>query len=140
MRILIAIVNTQLVQCKQPELVGCRLRCPIEGVPVAGGEGERAGGGINQSSARGHRRSELHLGIGILGELPWRLLDDEFVRGGEHAPDGFEAFGEFEGVEGFDCLRYGGGGGLAGAVVLRHAHPELHVHRPAGGRSLERGA
>ena len=30
MRILIAIVNTQLVQFKQPELVGCRLRCPID--------------------------------------------------------------------------------------------------------------
>ena len=30
MRILIAIVNTQLVQFKQHELVGCRLRCPID--------------------------------------------------------------------------------------------------------------
>ena len=30
MRILIAIVNTQLVQFKQHEPVGCRLRCPID--------------------------------------------------------------------------------------------------------------
>ena len=30
MRILIAIVNTQLVQFKQHQLVGCRLRCPID--------------------------------------------------------------------------------------------------------------